>query len=198
MACRAAWRGCCAATCSYRACLRSALDSALQPTCEAVIRTRVAQPIPIRATKMSSLATVGLEDEGLAARCSMLRSDNTSLLRLLQYPALQTSEGEGADAGWWGVSEHTDYELFSVLHQDRAGLQLCRRSGEWITLPRKRAPLDLSQAARLHATLLCRRLCRRRCRHERHPDGHCRRHARAPLCGVLYSHASSRPTYAVS
>eukprot|EP00966_Prymnesium_polylepis_P082915 1920406-Prymnesium_polylepis.1 len=63
----------------------------------------------------------------------MRRSDNTSLLRLLQYPPLP--RGTVSDDRRWGVSEHTDYELISVLHQDRGGLELRDRRGDWRLLP---------------------------------------------------------------
>ena len=62
----------------------------------------------------------------LARRCRGGRSDNTSLLRLLEYPPL-----EGASEGTWGVSAHTDYEVFSLLHEKAAGLELQAPSGEW-------------------------------------------------------------------
>mmetsp|Transcript_30487 Transcript_30487/g.101965 ORF Transcript_30487/g.101965 Transcript_30487/m.101965 type:complete len:181 (+) Transcript_30487:725-1267(+) len=66
----------------------------------------------------------------LVRRCCGGRSDNTSLLRLLEYPPL-----EGASEGTWGVSAHTDYEVFSLLHQDRPGLQLRGRGGGWLSAP---------------------------------------------------------------
>ena len=82
-------------------------------------------------------ALLGLDESALSGRCRMRRSDNTSLLRLLQYPALHPAvdHAESAEDSRWGVSEHTDYELFSVLHQDRAGLELRNRRGEWVLLP---------------------------------------------------------------
>jgi len=75
-------------------------------------------------------ALLGGEEEMLARRCRGGRSDNTSLLRLLEYPPL-----EGASEGTWGVSAHTDYEVFSLLHQDRPGLQLRGRGGGWLSAP---------------------------------------------------------------
>jgi len=92
---------------------------------------------------MKALASLlGLPEDDLVDRCSMRRSDNTSLLRLLEYPTAAslswacsaTSMGDDGGGGGgggraagggsslgeeveWGVSEHTDFELFSVLHQ---------------------------------------------------------------------------------
>ena len=56
-----------------------------------------------------------------------LRDDPTILFRIFHYPA-------GGDGGW-GVGEHTDYGLLTILRQDpTSGLQV--RSGtEWIDAP---------------------------------------------------------------
>ena len=53
-------------------------------------------------------------------------------LRLIHYPA---SEREVRDAGTLGVGAHTDYECFTILWQNAAGLQVQNRSGEWIEAP---------------------------------------------------------------
>ncbi|KAL1515393.1 hypothetical protein AB1Y20_002021 [Prymnesium parvum] len=78
-------------------------------------------------------ALLGLGEGGLKRRCCMRGSDNTSLLRLMEYPP--AAEGEMVEGPVVGVSEHTDYELLSVLHQDREGLEVRNRSGEWVLLP---------------------------------------------------------------
>jgi isopenicillin N synthase-like dioxygenase len=52
----------------------------------------------------------------------------TVLLRLFHYPACQPSEG-------WGVGEHTDYGLLTLLAQDdKGGLQV-KAPGGWIEAP---------------------------------------------------------------
>lgn len=98
------------------------------------VRTSVCEPL---LTALGAL--LGLEEGALSARCAMRGSDNTSLLRLLEYP-LQPPSADGAQSACsstsaWGVSEHTDYELFSVLHQQASGLQVRDRRGRWVCLP---------------------------------------------------------------
>jgi len=74
-------------------------------------------------------ALLGLPPTALATRCAMRHSDNASLLRFLEYPQMERSS---SPSDFCGVSEHTDFELFSVLHQDSAGLELRHRTGgEW-------------------------------------------------------------------
>ena len=70
---------------------------------------------------------LGLEEDWVANRCSMRRSDNTSLLRCLEYPRVDAADADGA----WGVSVHTDFECFSLLHEDTPGLELCAPDGTW-------------------------------------------------------------------
>ena len=56
-----------------------------------------------------------------------LTRDPTILFRIFHYPA-------GGDGGW-GVGEHTDYGLLTILRQDTtAGLQV-RRGATWIDAP---------------------------------------------------------------
>ena len=74
---------------------------------------------------------LGLDESYLASRCSMTTSDNTSLLRCLEYPQEDAAAGGHEDEAVWGVSCHTDFELFSLLHEQSAGLQLCDPEGVW-------------------------------------------------------------------
>jgi isopenicillin N synthase-like dioxygenase len=54
--------------------------------------------------------------------------DPTILFRIFHYPS-------GGDGGW-GVGEHTDYGLLTILRQDAtAGLQVRARDGSWIDAP---------------------------------------------------------------
>ncbi len=56
-----------------------------------------------------------------------LTADPTVLFRIFHYPPTTG----GADE--WGVAEHTDYGLLTVLAQDSlGGLQVSRRDGTWI------------------------------------------------------------------
>jgi isopenicillin N synthase-like dioxygenase len=70
---------------------------------------------------------LGLDERELANRCQGTRSDNTSLLRCLEYP--KTVEAARCDTmdhemgTVWGVSEHTDFERKQHA-QPRVHLQL--------------------------------------------------------------------------
>jgi isopenicillin N synthase-like dioxygenase len=60
-----------------------------------------------------------------------LTADPTILFRIFQYPA----SPEDDDDGRWGVAEHTDYGLLTILRQDDVGgLEVHSRSG-WIEAP---------------------------------------------------------------
>jgi isopenicillin N synthase-like dioxygenase len=49
-------------------------------------------------------------------------------LRLIHYPSTRTEKAVG-------IGPHTDYEPFTILWQDTAGLQVQNRSGQWIEAP---------------------------------------------------------------
>ena len=60
-------------------------------------------------------------------------ADPTILFRIFHYPA--TPPADGADYGW-GVGEHTDYGLLTLLAQDsNGGLQIKGRDGVWFDTP---------------------------------------------------------------
>jgi len=60
-------------------------------------------------------------------------ADPTILFRIFNYPPVPaTADGEQC----WGVGEHTDYGLLTILKQDHhGGLQVRSRSGGWIEAP---------------------------------------------------------------
>jgi isopenicillin N synthase-like dioxygenase len=63
-----------------------------------------------------------------------LTSDPTILFRIFHYPA-DADAHTPKDAGAWGVREHTDYGLLTILLQDdTGGLQVRSRSG-WVDVP---------------------------------------------------------------
>jgi isopenicillin N synthase-like dioxygenase len=75
--------------------------------------------------------------EGLALALSLprwwfaehLTGDPTVLFRIFHYPPSRPND----DADEWGVAEHTDYGLLTVLAQDDlGGLEVARRDGGWI------------------------------------------------------------------
>ena len=61
-----------------------------------------------------------------------LTADPTVLFRIFLYPALP----DNATSAEWGVGEHTDYGLLTLLAQDQSGgLQVRSPAGEWIDVP---------------------------------------------------------------
>ncbi len=64
-------------------------------------------------------------DEGWFAR--HMTADPTVLFRAFHYPP--------GDDDAWGVGEHTDYGLITLLAQDHHGGLQVRSSGEWIDVP---------------------------------------------------------------
>jgi isopenicillin N synthase-like dioxygenase len=58
-------------------------------------------------------------------------ADPTVLFRIFNYPPAPAVAGEQ-----WGVGEHTDYGLLTILKQDHhGGLQVRSRRGGWIDAP---------------------------------------------------------------
>lgn len=51
-----------------------------------------------------------------------------SQLRLVHYPP-------SAEPGAMGISSHTDYEVFTILHTTRPGLEVVNAEGRWIDAP---------------------------------------------------------------
>ena len=63
-----------------------------------------------------------------------LTADPLTLFRIFRYPPAADPEAGGEEAGW-GVAEHTDYGLLTILLQDdRGGLEVRAPSG-WIEAP---------------------------------------------------------------
>ncbi len=61
-----------------------------------------------------------------------LTADPTVLFRIFHYPALP----DNAEAAEWGVGEHTDYGLLTLLAQDESGgLQVRTPDDAWIDVP---------------------------------------------------------------
>jgi len=61
-----------------------------------------------------------------------LTADPTVLFRIFHYPA----RPDNAESDEWGVGEHTDYGLLTLLAQDDAGgLQVRTPVGEWLEVP---------------------------------------------------------------
>ncbi|MDE1173284.1 MAG: 2-oxoglutarate and iron-dependent oxygenase domain-containing protein [Parvibaculaceae bacterium] len=54
-----------------------------------------------------------------------------SQLRLVHYEA----NAHIIEEGQWGISPHTDFECFTILHATTPGLQVLNAAGEWIEAP---------------------------------------------------------------
>ena len=57
-------------------------------------------------------------------------ADPTLLFRVFHYPG---SDAQAPDS--WGVGEHTDYGLLTLLHQDEVGGLAIKKDGEWLPAP---------------------------------------------------------------
>lgn len=63
-----------------------------------------------------------------------LRDEPTSLFRIFNYPASYCQQQ--GNENLWGVGEHTDYGMLTILLQDDiGGLQVKTSQGEWIQAP---------------------------------------------------------------
>lgn len=61
-----------------------------------------------------------------------LTAEPTVLFRIFHYPP----EPPGGDDSAWGVAEHTDYGLLTLLHQDESGgLEVRGGDGRWVEVP---------------------------------------------------------------
>lgn len=75
---------------------------------------------------MSGIAlSLGLEESYFFERYT---GDPLILFRIFNYPAQPTTEG-------WGVGEHTDYGLLTILKQDEAGGLQVKSQSHWIEAP---------------------------------------------------------------
>jgi isopenicillin N synthase-like dioxygenase len=68
---------------------------------------------------------MGLEPDWFDGWCA----EPTVLFRIFHYPA------RGADDAPWGVGEHTDYGLLTLLAQDQTGGLEVRVDDEWVPVP---------------------------------------------------------------
>jgi isopenicillin N synthase-like dioxygenase len=61
-----------------------------------------------------------------------ITADPTVLFRIFHYPALD----DNATSDEWGVGEHTDYGLLTLLAQDESGgLEVQTPDGRWLDVP---------------------------------------------------------------
>ncbi len=75
-------------------------------------------------------AGLGLDTEWFAR---MLTADPVTLFRIFRYPP------QPGGGGGWGVAEHTDYGLLTILAQDGTpGLEVRAADGSWMAVPPSR------------------------------------------------------------
>jgi isopenicillin N synthase-like dioxygenase len=88
------------------------------------------EAIPVAAALMRGIALgLGLAPDWFERH---ITADPTVLFRIFHYPALD----DNADAPEWGVGEHTDYGLLTLLAQDASGgLQVRTPDGRWLDVP---------------------------------------------------------------
>ncbi len=86
---------------------------------------------PVADAVMRGIALgLGLPPEWFAQH---LTDDPTILFRIFHYPAHRPDADTDTDTGSWGVGEHTDYGLLTLLAQDHlGGLQVRAVDGSWI------------------------------------------------------------------
>jgi isopenicillin N synthase-like dioxygenase len=77
---------------------------------------------------------LGLPDDWFA---TYLTADPTVLFRIFHYPATPDAGGAGQPTGEraWGVAEHTDYGLLTILRQDDTGGLEVRTPTGWTDAP---------------------------------------------------------------
>ncbi|MGA0601434.1 isopenicillin N synthase family dioxygenase [Caulobacter sp. KR2-114] len=101
------------------------------------VETYMAQASAAAARLMAAVSlALGLEP-GWFARA--YTGEPTVLFRVFNYPARAPAGEAGQGLDWedsWGVGEHTDYGLLTLLAQDRhGGLQVRTPGGAWLDAP---------------------------------------------------------------
>ncbi len=74
--------------------------------------------------------SLGLEPDYFARHYT---ADPTVLFRIFNYPGVPTDGPDGRRA--WGVGEHTDYGLLTLLAQDKHGGLQVKQGDDWIDAP---------------------------------------------------------------
>lgn len=64
-----------------------------------------------------------------------LTADPTILFRIFHYPAADSAGADPVDGAEWGVQEHTDYGLLTILRQDDVGGLEVRTGAGWVEAP---------------------------------------------------------------
>jgi isopenicillin N synthase-like dioxygenase len=106
------------------------LFPANMPELREVVLAHIVAMTGLGHTLMSGIAlSLGLEGSYFRDRYT---ADPLVLFRIFNYPP-ETTSGD-AEPGW-GVGEHTDYGLLTILKQDDAGGLEVKSQGRWIAAP---------------------------------------------------------------
>jgi isopenicillin N synthase-like dioxygenase len=98
---------------------------------EATVLAWIAATAEVAALVMTAIArALGLQADYFATTCMQ---DPTLLFRIFHYPPTS------GDA--WGVGEHTDYGILTLLLQDQVGGLEVKSRGEWIAIPPERGAI---------------------------------------------------------
>jgi isopenicillin N synthase-like dioxygenase len=82
---------------------------------------------------MEALARgLGLEPDYFRTRYT---NDPLILFRIFHYPPVGEAETQGLATDSWGVGEHTDYGLLTILKQDDVGGLQIKSPGRWLEAP---------------------------------------------------------------
>lgn len=106
-------------------------EPALLPSFETTVYGLYERLRAVAGTLFAAFAdTLDIDRERFVA----LDTDHSpSMMRLLHYPG--RSEALSPTIGEVGISTHTDFEAFTLMHQSAPGLQLRRPDGVWIDAP---------------------------------------------------------------
>jgi isopenicillin N synthase-like dioxygenase len=98
-----------------------------------VVRTYMEVMTDLGQSILSGLSLgLGLDSSWFADH---LTADPTVLFRIFRYPATVPDPATGADERPWGVAEHTDYGLLTLLGQDGCGGLQVRTPDGWTDVP---------------------------------------------------------------
>lgn len=98
------------------------------PNLRSVVLNYMATMTQLGQQVMAGIAlSLGLESTYFRDRYT---ADPFTLFRIFHYPAAST-----APADHWGVGEHTDYGLLTILKQDDLGGLQIRSHGRWLEVP---------------------------------------------------------------
>jgi len=108
-------------------------EDIIQPTFESVLTELYARQNTL------AKALLGAFEEALGLPRStfvdMFQHDNLGTVRLIRYPGVESTAG----ATDKGIGAHTDFEVFTLMHQDAPGLQFMPRHTEgdfqWVDAP---------------------------------------------------------------